>query len=224
MNKKQLFEMILNEGQTEFTNHLGEKDYFDDPYKDESIYDPKPEDEIGSDDGVAEFLKKFESHGDYRTLSGLDRLASTYYYYADSDYIHDIRHDGDYAGSINAEHALNKFKSKILNAVDALGLDANQCRCSLRRMVLAKERSEEYKKKIAAQTAARNATRKANQPARFERYKKLALDTISCPELVALLNDDGSLKERSSWGVIKNYLRSPEGKLLKNLWVNQFGD
>lgn len=224
MNRKQLFEMILNEGQTEFINHLGEKDYFDDPYKDEPVYDPKPEDEIPSDSGVARFLKKFEHDGDYETPSGLDRLAATYYYYADSDYIHDIRHDGDYAGSIAAEQALSKLKNKILNAVDALGLDANQCRCSLRRMVLAKQRSEEYKKKIAAQTAKRNATRKANQPARFEQYKHLALETIKVPELVALLNDDGSLKERRSWGVIKDYADSPEGKLLKKLWINQFGD
>lgn len=220
MNKKQLFEMMLNEGQTEFINHLGEKDSFDDPYKDESVYDPKPEDEIGSRDGVEEFLKKLESHGDYRTLSGLNRLASTYFYYAESDYIHDIRHDGDYAGAIEAEHALNKFKNKIWNAIDASGLIARQCPRSLCRMILAKEKAEEHKKK----TTARNATRKANQPARFERYKQLALDTISSPELVALLNDDGSLKERSSWGVIKDYLGSPEGKLLKNLWVNQFGD
>lgn len=218
--RRQLFEVILNEDRIEyFKNRAGEWDSCVNPVMDTEDYVPPAVEDVmsSSKDGVGYWTKRFEKNADFDTVEGLEDLAefwnNTYF----SDLVHDLRHDGAYQDSVDCARALSQLKSKILRAAARLGLTSDDCDGKLSDML---RRQDEYEKKQARNAKAR-ASRIANKPARLESYKRQAL-AVDNEDLKALLNDDGSLKERKSWAVIKDYLDTPEGKIFKNLWINQF--
>lgn len=208
-------------GYVTFTNHIGEKDSFYDPNKSEpslSELDAAAMESYDVGSGVDYWLKRFEGKTpDYNSLDGLNRLANIWYNVETSDQVHDLQHDGAYQDAKDCANALSKMRSKIMSAIQTQGLTSANTKEALQ--LICKGVEKNAKNKASAEKRA--ATKAANQGARFEKYKAAALQ-VQNEELRALLNDDGSLKDRRSWGTIKDYLSTDEGKTFKNLWVNQF--
>ena len=201
-----------------FTNHIGERDSFYDPSAPEkSLADLDAE--AGSGDSYVKinWLARFEKGIDYTTKEGLENAANKWENTYFSDLVHDIKHDGDYQGSKECEAALSTFRSKIVKGAEALGITSAEANGALKSIIQDIEKRAKNKQ-IAAKRA---ATKQANQANRLADYQQKALATTN-ETLRALLNDDGTLKARNSWGTIKDYLNTDEGKIFKNLWVNQF--
>lgn len=208
-------------GYVNFTNHIGERDSFYDPNKSEPSLAELDADAMASYDtgsGSDYWLKRFEGETpDYNSVEGLTRLANIWYNTYFSDQVHDLKHDGAYQDAKDCANALSKMYSKITKAITSLGLTSSNTSEALQIIC----QDVEKKAKNTASALKRGGTKAANQGARLEKYKAMALQTQNA-ELRALLNDDGSLKTRGSWGTIKNYLNDEDGKTFKNLWVNQF--
>ena len=201
-----------------FTNHIGERDSFYDPNAPEKSLAELDAEACSGDSYVkVNWLARFEKGIDYTTKEGLEKAANKWESFYFSDLVHDIKHDGDYQGSKECEAALLTFRSKIVKGAEALGITSAEANGALKSIIQDIEKRAKNKQ-IAAKRA---ATKQANQANRLADYQQKALATTN-ETLRALLNDDGTLKARNSWGTIKDYLNTDEGKIFKNLWVNQF--
>lgn len=206
---------ISEAGYTSFINHIGEKDYYYDPYKKEPEEPP-----FEADFAQVDWEKRFFKGLDFTTKEGLEEAIERWEYYYFSDLVHDIAHDGDRSGSYQCERALNKLYNKVKSSVKSLGIDESEVSNSLKNVI--NEIKKDEKKAIAQQK--RRATLAANKEKRAQAYADELKNTELPPELESLFTEDGFYKERRSWGVIKDYFNKPYGKALKQLWVNQFGD
>lgn len=153
------------------------------------------------------------------------------YWKITSDYFHDMMQDGeDY-------YEVRKLESRAWSELDDMTIffykeyyetgrmdelkKVNYGNLIIERVNNYIENLEEEEKQQEANKK-RKETLKKNHEAKFARFCVKALEDIHTPELKELLNDDGSLKERRSWGTIKDYLDTDEGDLLKRLWKLQF--
>ena len=106
------FKKIYEGGYTTFTNHVGEKDSFYDIYKSEKeapqyFYDFAPT------DWGKRLKDRFERYLDDTDGDEIRAGIKTYNYYMNSDIIHDLQHDGDYANAQALKYELKKFRAKI---------------------------------------------------------------------------------------------------------------
>ena len=210
-------------GYVNFTNHLGEPDQFFDPNKIEPSMSDEDKVAMATTDvgsGVDYWIKTIEGdHANYETKDGLEEIANIWYDQWTSDLVHDLEHDGAKQDARDCSKALSKIQAKIINGIEKLGLTSADTHGGLKEVCDLLERQAQRDAKAAERAAAK----KANQPARLEKYRQMAMKAKT-PELLALLDDNGYLKERKSWEVIKDLLDldSEEAKIFKNLWVNQF--
>lgn len=153
------------------------------------------------------------------------------YWKCTSDYFHDIMHDGgDYWEVRQAEKRARSeladmsayFYKKYYETGRMDELKNVQYGNYVIRGINTHIDRLEKKERQDQINAKREETIKRNNEAKFAEFCVKALEQIQTPELKALLNDDGSLKERRSWGTIKDYLDTDEGDLLKKLWKFQF--
>lgn len=204
-------------GYVSFTNHIGERDSFYDPNKKEPTLAELDAQAGGDSYASVNWLGRFEKGIDYSTKEGLEKAANRWWSDYTSDLVHDIQHDGDYQGAKDCSKALSQFYSKIMSSAESLGLTSKDANGPLKDIL----QQSEKRAKNKASAEKRAATKAANQANRLADYQQKALATTN-ETLRALLNDDGTLKARNSWGTIKDHLSTEEGKIFKNLWVNQF--
>lgn len=164
-------------------------------------------------------------------LEEQEKYFESIYWKCTSDYFHDLSHDGEDYFEVKrmerrAWHELNDMTTYFYKEYYETGRmdelkNTNFGSLIIERINLRIERLKKEERQKAA-NAKRKETLKRNNEARFAEFCVKALEQIHTPELKELLNDDGSLKERISWGTIKDYLDTDEGDLLKRLWKYQF--
>lgn len=210
-----------------FTNHIGEKDSFYDPYKKEPSepdmgkeFDFEVENSNPKGTCATEFGDKSPKEIEdllYDSYHRLDYLENNLY---DVQKEARLSYDWDTVRNYKQKIANEEVKyNKLLDAAVELSIAGEEfSRNSIKKLV-----GKEVARRSAAQKRA--ASKEANRGNRTQKYAdELRSYYEGMPEKVlSLLDDNGLLKERRSWGVIKDYFDTPFGRCLKNLWVNQFG-
>lgn len=208
-------ERIMESGYTTFTNHIGEKDSFYDPYKKEPA-DVPYEEVFASNNWEARFFKGL----DFSTKEGIEKAAKRWESNYFSDLVHDIAHDGDRAGAREASNALMKLQRTIHEKARELGLKSADVEEPLKKMLY---RTEQHERRIAAAEKGKE-TKAINSKIKVQTYIKELRDLDLPAEVRELFAPDGYYKERRSYGVIKNYLDKPYGKALLAVWKDQFAN
>lgn len=224
MNK--LFESIFREaGYDTFTNSLGEKDTYWNPYKSE----PKEYDYSMDDRMATNMVVKGDEPSSKEHLEG-EELAKELYkafrefdYHANNEYkfVVEARLSHDY-------EAIKNYKKKVATVVKnwyalcdravEIDFDPNEYEAldGYADFVISGMNHCKNLAKKRATSEKRKATRDSN-------VKKRALET-EIQELKDLLDENGDLIERRSYGTIKKYKDTPDGKNFLALWKKQFAN
>lgn len=224
MNK--LFESIFREaGYDTFTNSLGEKDTYWNPYKSE----PKEYDYSMDDRMATNMVVKGDEPSSKEHLEG-EKLAKELYkafrefdYHTNNEYKFVVEHrlSHDY-------EAIKNYKKKVATVVKnwyalcdravEINFDPNEYEAldGYADFVISGMNHCKNLAKKRATSEKRKATRDSN-------VKKRALET-EIQELRDLLDENGDLKERRSYGTIKKYKDTPDGKNFLALWKKQFAN
>ena len=203
----------LNEGgYSSFTNHIGEKDSFYDPYKKE--HDDNPEEIFfgSSDDEKARWRRKFFKDLDFSSIDGLKKAAAVYYNAKGSDaYNYDLSRD-DYSEYLACQKVLKELYNKIAESVSQLGLKTSDIDENL------------YLYDIVS-TVEKENSRKAAKDAEIEECKSKIVDLLGSgeyDEYIDYFDDNGDLLEKKSWGWIKDQTTDLH-KLAKKIWISKWG-
>lgn len=224
MNK--LFESIFKEaGYDTFTNSLGEKDTYWNPYKSEpKEYDYSMDNKFATTSPVKGDEPSSKEHLEGEELAKeLLKAFGEFDYHTNNEYKYTVeaRLSHDYEGIRNyrkkvatvtrnwyalcnraVEIDFDPYEYKTLDGYEDFVIEGmNHCKW------LAKKRATNEKRK---------ATRNSN-------IKNKALET-DIQELRDLLDENGDLKERRSYGTIKKYKDTPDGKNFLALWKKQFAN
>lgn len=223
---KKLFESIFREaGYDTFTNSLGEKDTYWNPNKAE----PREYDYGQDFDWQIRQPVKGEKASSKEHLEGeelakeLRRAFSEYDYHTNNEYKFTVEarlsHDYDSVKQYKRKIATitNNFDALIRRAIE-IDFDPYDYKDDILKgcysLIEKHINWERDSLKKSAASEKRKATRDIN-------IKNKALET-DIQELKDLLDENGDLKEKRSYGTIKKYLDTPDGKNFLALWKKQF--
>lgn len=225
-------------GYETFRNHIGELDTAYNPYK--KVADA-PDLNKDFDMWTSGTPKATNDVDDIMSMSG-EELSNAYRHSdIELDYLENNLYDVQKEARLDYDwESVNRYKQKISNERKRFAAIKNRLKQlytdgqtdGISSDIIERfDREAEREAKLAKNKAAaekRKATMAANAPARkakaLAELPQQALETVTTPELKELLDENGMLKERRSWGVIKNYFDNPEGKLLKKLWIAQYSN
>lgn len=223
-----LFESIFKEaGYDTFTNSLGEKDTYWNPYKAEpKEYDYSMDDRFAMTSSVKGDEPSSKEHLEGKELAKeLLKAFREFDYHSNNQYKFNIEH------RLNHDYeAIRNYKKKVATitrnwhalcdrAVE-IGFDPYEYKDDVFggsvQFIIEGMNHSKYMTKKRATNENRKATRDSN-------IKKRALET-DIQELKDLLDENGDLKERRSYGTIKKYKDTPDGKNFLALWKKQFAN
>lgn len=263
--------MPYTSGYETFTNHIGEKDDYFTNYKE--VPEPYTQDDYNADreldarNAVGQSEKNLENWSTSDLIKKLYKLNGFVVRCETTDYLFDIKHDGDYDAYADETRRYKNAKATINKILDIFATrdDLDELHPSWKASI---EKRKEANAKAAEKKAAWIAKQKTEEAEIAEKVKKDPLGTLlealdrlyqkdpdhslfsfrDMPEptpeglLIALdkdhiLNSEtGLFYERKSWGYVKQFLdfnfwKSTDngkeviyyGKVLKAIWVMQFG-